>query len=689
MQLWQDTKYINFSFKAHMIAGDLNTITLQGYLVRDEVPEILQNVHLAYIRRENSEALNHRSTSEPNLSEVVTNSSGSSSDNVNVTVPNGFPRACSLDSHLDEQVVNNGGEEPTVAERDIQMADAVQELKKSDSSTTQNVDENTAGDNNTNNEVKESVSGDPAAEIRISTNHNSNVVAVELHPQTCSSDTPPVLKPDKLTKPIPPPRKRKQGSLSAQTSASSAATSLQTTPKQVSPAKELPPSPIENNNLVSSDMTPAQDTDKSITNSNREEWKKQMLKQHLPHDYITNESADDDGPDVNNDLNASVDLDEIVIEGILPNGEIEVPSIMSESLMVQSTQSVEERHDAISIPNYNHNSPVLSRRPQHPLVMAARISSVSSSVSSGVAYEDQDIDCILDKLSLASTFTDKDDAKINTWEKIQIVEQSTNELPNESDKEKSSIQLISKESKEQPQNTVTVPNKKQKVNFKQDNNKNQVAENNTDGASKKFKMKHRQKLDKAQKRKAKYNHIHRGKEARSKSTNQVNRKRPNTNSLDRDALRIGEYFNAGDVCDFDFSRSTSIEGSQDKSEEQNDTTAIENLGSPITLQQYKYADDEIWVPMTQSTESEPGMRKVDINSPVKDIQAVTDGKQVKSSLLRQDAMETNFSRGLEQRHGENSPWIRRTHSDDNYSGAPRMAYPKNARIYHSQESDIL
>ena len=658
------------------------------------MPEILQNAQLAYIKREDSAALNHRSTSEPNLSEVITDSSVGSSEDVNVS--NGFPRACSLDSHLDEPVVNNTDGAPTVTERDIQMSEAIQELRKSDGSIAESVDENKS-DNDANDKdgVKANTSGETNIEMEASTNHKSNIVAVELHSQACPSETIVIAKPDKPLPPIPPPRKRKQGSLSIQSSVSSTATSVQTTPKQVSPVNESSPSPKETFNLVSSDMTIEQTTDKS-TGSNRQEWKKQMLRQHLPPDYVPTESEHDDNTTLNNDLNASVDLDEIIIDGILPNGITKDESIMSESLLVQSTHSVEERHDMISNPSCD--SPVLSRRPKHPLVMAARISSISSCVSSGVAYEEQDIDSILDKLSLASTFTDKDDTKINTWEKIQIVEQPPSEPPHESGKENSSVQPVIQKEKEKPENFVNTPNKNQKVNFKriggvaQGNNK-KVKENNAAGISKKFKMKHRQKLDKAQKRKAKINHIHRGKEVRSKGTAPIDKKKANTNSLDRDALRIGEYFSAMDVCDFDFSRSISIEDSKASKNNTDDTTAIESPQDSITLQQYKYADDDIWIPMTQSTESEPGMRKVDINSPIKNVQILQDGKQVimKSSLPRQDAMESlasnSFTDSEPDKSENNPPWVRRTQSED--TSTTRTTYPKIARIYHSQESDIL
>ena len=97
--------YFNDTSPTYFIPGDLNTITLEGYLVRDEVPEILQNAQLAYIKKEDSAVFSHRSTSEPNLSDVVTDSSFGSTDGSHQS--NGFPRACSLDSHLDEPAHEN------------------------------------------------------------------------------------------------------------------------------------------------------------------------------------------------------------------------------------------------------------------------------------------------------------------------------------------------------------------------------------------------------------------------------------------------------------------------------------------------------------------------------------------------------------------------------------------------------
>ena len=375
--------------------------------MRDEVPEILQNAQLAYIKKEDSAAFNHRPTSEPNLSDVVTDSSFGSTDDSHQS--NGFP------SHLDEQTHENTEEKPTVAERDIQLSDAMKELKQSDESIKhETFEENHGNSGSAGNDSQETdVTDAKVPEMKTVVECTTNVVSVELHLSESIGEGATINAPNKT--PIPPPRKKRQ--LSNQTSASSTDASAHITPRHNSSENKVPISPDTDNSLqcFTVDNSSKQKA-KKPTSSHRDEWKKNMT-QHLPPEYIQTESRNEEEFSSDNDLVASVDLDEIVIDGILNQGDNQMGSVMSESLLVQSTYSVEERNDSISQPS--SNSPVLTKQPKHPTVMAARISSVSSSVSSGVAYEEHDIDSILDKLSLASTFTDKDDAKINTWEKLK------------------------------------------------------------------------------------------------------------------------------------------------------------------------------------------------------------------------------------------------------------------------------
>ena len=673
--------YFDDTLPTYFIPGDLNTITLEGYLVRDEVPEILQNAQLAYIKKEDSVAFNHRSTSEPNLSDVVTDSSFGSTDDSHQS--NGFLRACSLDSHLDEPTHENTEEKPTVAERDIQMSDAMKELNQSDDSIKREpFAENHANDGSAGNDSQGTdVLDAKVPEMKAVAECTTNVVSVELHLSESPGEGATINAPNKP--PIPPPRKKRQ--LSNQTSASSTDASAHITPRQNSSENKVPISPDTDNSLqcFTVDNFSKQKANKP-TSSHREEWKKKMLKQHLPPEYIQTESRNEEEFSSDNDLVASVDLDEIAIDGILNQGYNQMGSVMSESLLVQSTYSVEERNESISQPS--SNSPVLAKQPKHPIVMAARVSSVSSSVSSGVAYEEHDIDSILDKLSLASTFTDKDDAKITTCEKIEIKDDVNKDTTNESDKENNLEKVMKEITGDENKNSVASKSKKQKVNVKNlECTKNPTGDNKLVDtiSNKKFKMKHRLKLDKAEKKKAKYSQLNRAREMRSKE--KINRKRPNTNSLDRDALRTGEYFSAGDICDFVFSRSTSIEGSNDSKED--DTGKVEKC---------LYVDNNVWVPMSQNPDNCNGKEQVNANNDTAaDTQFLKDGKQmnIKASLSRQDAMESfasNSSPTPEQpESNDDSPWIRRTQSEDNNTVPPRVAHPINARNYHSQETDLV
>ena len=653
--------------------------------MRDEVPEILQNAQLAYIKKEDPAAFNHRSTSEPNLSDVVTDSSFGSTDDSHHS--NGFPRACSLDSHLDEPTHENAEEIPTVAERDIQMSDVMKELNQNDQNIKHETPtENHANDGSSGNDSQEIDVPDtkvPEMKAVVECRSTTNVVSVELHLSESPEEGAAQNASDKP--PIPPPRKKKQLSLSNQTSVSSTDATAHITPRQNSSENKVPVSPdTDNSSPCFTVSSSSKQKMERPTGSHREEWKKKMLKQHLPPEYIPHESRNEEEFSSDNDLVASVDLDEIVIDGILHQGDNQIGSVMSESLLVQSTYSVEERNDSISQPS--SNSPVLTKQPKHPIVMAARISSVSSSVSSGVAYEEHDIDSILDKLSLASTFTDKDDAKINTWEKIEIRDDANKDTTNESDKENNLEKVMNEITGDEFKNSVASKSKKQKVNFKNlESTKNPIGDNKLADANsnKKFKMKHRLKLDKAEKKKAKYNQLNRAKEMRSKE--KISRKRPNTNSLDRDALRTGEYFSADDICDFVFSRSTSIESSNNSKED--DTGKLEK---------YLYVDDKVWIPLSQNPDNWNGKEQVNENNDTAaDTQLRTDGKQMnmKTSLSRQDAMESFTSNSSPvPEHPEaddDSPWIRRTQSEDNNTVTPKVAHAINTRNYHSQETDLV
>ena len=657
--------------------------------MRDEVPEILQSAKLAYIKRDESAVFNHRSTSEPNLSDVVTDSSlGSTTDES--SAPNGFPRACSLDSHLDEPAPgNNTDERPTVAERDIQMSDAVKELNQNDQSTEREIpDEPDLSGSSTMEEGDAGDSPSPGAcaegsEMTGVMECTPNVVSVELHLSQCTASEVE----GKGKPPIPPPRKRKavadlpskQGNVSS---------TIEQADSISEKEKETVPSPkSDSSECLTIDDAAKTKYEKSPV-SHREEWKKKMLKQHLPPDYMAAQPRNEEGCkecNVSDDLIASVDLDNVMDPDVIPDDDgtrvNQMGSVMSESMLVQSTCSVEERSDAISQPRCD--SPLLTNRTvTHPVTMATRInSSIASSVSSGVAYEENDIDSILDKLSLASTFTDKDDARINTWEKIAIKE--------DSDKENIQNKTIINDNRQgMSKDSTDAKNKKQKVNFRsvesfKDISGDNRMESNSESANKKFKMKHRLRLDKAEKKKAKCNQFNRARESRSKE--KISKRRPNTNSLDRDALKTGEYFSAGDLCDFVYSRSTSIE----------DSNGSKEIDTP-KVEKYLYTDDNVWIPMGENIDNE--CVKENNDTAIETQSIMNDPKvNMKASLLtRQDATETFTHHCCTQDEEEKdkaeateSPWIRRTLSEDNGFVSPSVVYPKNTPISCSQETDLV
>ena len=196
-------------------------------------------------------------------------------------------------------------------------------------------------------------------------------------------------------------------------------------------------------------------------------------------------------------------------------------------------------------------------------------------------------------------------------------------------------------------------------------------------------MKHRMKLDKAEKKKAKYNQLNKAREMRSKE--KINRKKPSTNSLDRDALRTGEYFSAGDICDFVFSRSASMEGSNDSKDD--DTGKLEKC---------LYADDNVWIPMSQNADNCTEKEQVNANNDTAaDTQLLPSEREmnIRASLSRQDALESfapNSSPAPEHPEADDdSPWIRRTQLEENNEAPPKEVHPINTPNYHSQGTDLV
>ncbi len=474
----------------------------------------------------------HRSVSQPNLSDTTSESSSGGSAS-SVTGVGQFPRACSLDSRLDETGVAEPGEGPTVGEREIQMSAVIDELRRSDSCVC------------SQSEVQK-MDNRPASIIPglhcVSTVSEQGMMFREQSGELDIDETKP--KP-----PLPPPRRRKQDSLPNQT----VSVGVQTSPIRTNISTSPEPSEPELGQIATHPHD-AVAKEPASTGTARESWKKQMMQQHLPPGYQTGRS----GPDLIRHLEAEptvrhfekdsevaeADVADVVMDGRNSVDNEFTRPVMSDSLVITEPE--------ISTTVTMFDSPMLSRKPKHPLLLSVRgsnNSNSSGSSSSGIAFEDQDINNVLDKVDSVSSAKEEDESsKSNTRNQGQ--EEFTTS-PTNVDKMAAS------------KNKRTMPDEKN--NYKSA----KMFQTLSDAASKKFKMRHRIKLDKAQRRKAKYNLINRAREqdskVRAKGRGNPTRRRPNTNSLDRDALRTGQYFSAGDVCDFSFSRSTSVEEQQQRS----------------------------------------------------------------------------------------------------------------------------
>ena len=453
-----------------------------------------------------------------------------------------------------------------------------------------------------------------------------------------------------------------------------------------------------------------------ISSRSRQEWKSKMVEEKLPPGFIDELQGNTvfiSKQDIQTDDNLKAGKSSEIIS------EARLDSPHKTALPKHKEHKIdynESYREALENPGKLYNI----QRPKQrgvsealPIDRVNSVSTVSSESTSAAPYEEQDIDNILDQVSVTSNNTFSDVEENNNNQNVIMTDQFREESPGI---------------------YATYVDHLDRVGLDENSNANTQR--------KRFKMRNRQKLDKAATAHSRYLPA----DSRSPNNNAL-RRGLNANSLDRDALETGEYFSAGDVCDYSFSSQSfdSKQGSQENI-----------LKSRRSGKEYIEIMDGILIPvgpesghvtstanrMSQSGDSLFNENDSSDVSPVKEIsplnappdllnttfKAMSDSGvslgdtshnkegRLKSGLPRQDAVEMSACRtsgdGEENprsspviafnEHTHMSPWVRRnqeleeqlgtywrrTQSEDVRLGTPREKYAQ-VRIYHSHESEIL